>query len=395
MEIHVRSGDTLFNYSRLFHVPLHLMIDSNPHVLPDNLHQGEKIKVPGFISVPYRLKLGDTFGKIAASKNISFDAIAVLNQTIDPELLKIGEIIYLPERIISPFTISKAPYDCRSLAKIIENLKKVYPFIAVEPIGNSVLGRPILEIRVGRGEKKVHMNASFHANEWITTIVLMNLLNQYLLCLTNGSLLKGHKVNHLYEEVELSIVPIVNPDGVDLVLHGPPLGLAEYVIGMNEGSDDFIHWKANFRGIDLNRQFPANWEICLQKSSAQCPCPRDFPGISPLTEPEAIAMAELAKNNAFNRVLAFHTQGEEFYWGYEGYEPVESEEMAEEFEKKSGYKAVRYVNSHAGYKDWFIQEFKRPGFTIELGRGINPLPLSQFPKILQCAEGIFAVALLF
>ena len=32
-------------------------------------------------------------------------------------------------------------------------------------------------------------------------------------------------------------------------------------------------------------------------------------------------------------------------------------------------------------KDWFIQTYRRPGFTIEVGTGENPLPLSQFEEI--------------
>ncbi|MBO0959508.1 M14 family metallocarboxypeptidase [Neobacillus sp. MM2021_6] len=286
-------------------------------------------------------------------------------------------------------------YDYKKLVKIINEFKRKYPFIAVNTIGNSVLGNPIHEIKIGKGSKKIHMNGSFHANEWITTMVLISLVNHYLLALTNGTLMKGSKVLNLYQEVELSVVPMVNPDGVDLVLNGPPDHLREEVMRMNEGSDDFIHWKANINGIDLNNQFPANWDICRQNKQPKSPAPRDFPGHAPLTEPEAVAMADLVKKNSYDCVLAFHTQGEEFYWGYEGYEPSESEKLAKEFERVSGYQAIRYVNSHAGFKDWFIQEFKRPGFTLELGKGINPLPLSQFLKILKSAEGIFLAALKF
>ncbi len=32
--------------------------------------------------------------------------------------------------------------------------------------------------------------------------------------------------------------------------------------------------------------------------------------------------------------------------------------------------------SYGGYKDWFIQDFNRPGYTLELGEGQNPLPMS-------------------
>ncbi|MGG1679827.1 M14 family metallopeptidase [Neobacillus sp. NRS-1170] len=393
MEIIVRSGDTLSYLSNLFMVPLDLIIDSNRGVDPVHLKVSEKILLPGFISVPYTIKKEDTFWKIAQSKNLAFDAILLLNQNLDSKQLIVGETIYLPERITKPYLSAKAGCDYKSLVKIINHFQKVYPFINVSAIGSSVLGNSIKEIRIGKGTKKVHMNASFHANEWITTIVLMHLLNQYLLSLTNGSLMGGRNTLELYQNVELSIVPMVNPDGVDLVLNGAPTGLRDEVISINEGIDDFIHWKANIRGIDLNNQFPANWDICKQNKRPKSPAPRDYPGNLPLTEPEAIAMADLAKNNLFNRVLAFHTQGEEFYWGYEGFEPAESETIAKEFEKVSGYKAIRYVNSHAGYKDWFIQEFKQPGFTLELGKGINPLPLSQFPEILKRTEAIFLAAL--
>ncbi len=295
---------------------------------------------------------------------------------------------------INPYITGKSPCDYFSLEKITNYFKRFFPFISIRTIGQSVLGRSIQEIRVGKGSKKVHMNASFHANEWITTNVLMSLLHDYLLSITKGTFIRGRKAAALFQEVELSVVPMVNPDGVELVVNGPPQGLREELIKINEGSDEFVHWKANIRGIDLNNQFPANWDICRKNKQPQSPAPRDFPGYSPLTEPEAITMADLAKNNPFDRVIAFHTQGEEFFWGYEGLEPPESEEIAKEFERVSGYQAIRYINSHAGFKDWFIQEFRRPGFTIELGRGINPLPLSQFPEILKRAKAVFYAALL-
>ena len=393
MEVIIRPGDTLSYFSSLFRLPLNLIVDSNPNINPDKLNAADKIQLPGYVTVPYTIKEGDNFSKIAAAKKLSVDTLLLLNQNKDEDQLIVGETIFVPEKMVTPFTTSKSPCDYKSLVKLINNFIRVYPFIAVNTIGSSVLGNPIQEIKIGKGAKKVHMNASFHANEWITTMVLMSMVNKYLLSLTNGALMKGIQAIHLYNEVELSIVPMVNPDGVDLVLNGPRSNLRENVMEINEGSDDFIHWKANINGIDLNNQFPANWNICKKNKQKKAPAPRDFPGDAPLTEPEAVAMVDLAKNNSFDCVIAFHTQGEEFYWGYEGFEPSESENLAKEFESVSGYHAIRYVNSHAGYKDWFIQEFKRPGFTLELGKGINPLPLSQFPQILKCAEGIFLAAL--
>ncbi|OIK11773.1 peptidase M14 [Bacillus sp. MUM 116] len=394
MEVLFRSKDSLWYYSRLFMVPLSVIEDSNPDIDSENVKTSKKILIPGYDSVPYNLKKGDTLAELAASKNLPLDALFLLNQTKKPDQFLPNDTLLIPERVTKPFLSTNKPCCSNTLNEAISYLKRVYPFIQVSFIGKSVLGNPIHEIRIGKGSKKVHMNASFHANEWITTLTLMDLLNHYLLAITNGMSMRGITPLQLYQDIELSIVPMVNPDGVDLVIHGPPDSIRNDVLKINNGSDDFVHWKANIHGVDLNNQYPAKWEIEKGRKLPKSPAPRDYPGKNPLTEPEAIAMAELAKSTPFDCVIAFHTQGEEFYWGYEGYEPPKAEKIAQEMERLSGYKAIQYVDSHAGYKDWYIQEFKRPGFTIELGRGINPLPLSKYKEIYSRAEAIFLASLL-
>lgn len=198
----------------------------------------------------------------------------------------------------------------------------------------------------------------------------------------------------LYEQAFLSMVPMVNPDGVDLVINGLPSEepYRSQVLEINRGSTNFSGWKANIRGVDLNDQFPALWEKEVEQRPKR-PAPRDYPGPRPLSEPEAQAMATLTRQNNFNRVLAFHTQGEVIYWGFLGLEPPQSETLVNEFSRVSGYRPIRYVDSYAGYKDWFIYEWKRPGFTVELGRGVNPLPLAQFGEIYEEALGILLASL--
>ncbi|MDQ0269437.1 M14 family metallopeptidase [Cytobacillus purgationiresistens] len=392
MRIQVRSGDSLWYYSQLFMVPVNLLVDSNPNVNPTALQIGQDVQIPGFDVQSYTIKQGDTLWKLATARNITVDVLLLVNPQVNPQALMIGTNILLPTRIITPLMDRKRSYSYQTLLSDIKGLQNIYSFIRVNEIGQSVLGVPIYELRIGKGDRKVHMNASFHANEWITSSILMALVNSYLLSLTNERPLRGLATMPFYNETELSIVPMVNPDGVDLVLGGPPSEVSEQVLAINNGSDEFSGWKANIRGVDLNNQYPANWEV-EQARKPVVPSPRDYPGEQPLTEPEAIAMAELASDNQFDRLLAFHTQGEEFYWGYEGLEPPESAVIAEEFARVSGYRSVQYVDSYAGYKDWFIQEFRKPGFTMELGKGVNPLPLSQFEDIYEEMLGVFLASL--
>lgn len=393
MKVRVREGNTFWYFSMLFNIPLYLLLDANRNLDPACLLVNDEVKIPGYRMGTYKIKKDDTFWKLAMKFRVQVETLQFLNPEHDKKQLQIDDSLNVPLRISTNSIMRMKKYTSNLMYEDIVDLEETFPFIEVEQVGQSVLGKSIPLIRIGKGKKKVLMNASFHANEWITSAVLMDLVHEYLNTLTNNQQMRGIHTSDLYNSVQLHVVPMVNPDGVDLVLNGPIDEIRGKVSSINKGYYDFTHWKANINGVDLNNQYPANWQVEKERKEPKEPAPRDYPGDDILTEPEAIAMADLAYKERFHRMVAFHTQGKEFYWGYEGHEPSESKGIAEEFQKVSGYKAIQYVDSHAGYKDWFIQEFKRPAFTLELGKGINPLPLSQYHEIYRDVSGIFLAAL--
>ena len=95
----------------------------------------------------------------------------------------------------------------------------------------------------------------------------------------------------------------------------------------------------------------------------------------------------------FRLILAYHTQGREIYWQFQNYAPAKAENIGETLAKVSGYLLadVPFASSFAGYKDWFLQEYRRPGYTIEAGQGQNPLPISQFDEIYRDNLGILVL----
>ncbi len=143
-------------------------------------------------------------------------------------------------------------------------------------------------------------------------------------------------------------------------------------------------------------QFPANWEEAKRIKYEQGfnkPAPRDFVGYSPLTEPEALALYYFTLNHNFRLILSYHTQGEVIFWKYLDFNPADSLIIGQEFSRVSGYalENTPYNSSFAGYKDWFISKYNKPGYTIEAGLGENPLPLSQFDKIYSDNLGILVL----
>lgn len=154
--------------------------------------------------------------------------------------------------------------------------------------------------------------------------------------------------------------------------------------------------KQIFAGVDLNLQYPAGWEQARQIKFAQgftTPAPRDFVGFGPLTEPEALAAYNFTLQHDFNLVIAFHTQGNVIYWQFQNYNPPRALAIGTQFANVSGYslEETPYNSSFAGYKDWFIQNYNLPGYTVEVGEGSNPLPSSQFDSIYSRILGIFVL----
>lgn len=144
-------------------------------------------------------------------------------------------------------------YNYDILLGNISMLKKTYPFLYVDSIGNSTLGNSIFYIRLGVGSKEVFYNASFHANEWITTPILMKFIEDFCIAYSNNSSIYGHSAREIFNSTSIYIVPMVNPDGVNLVTNNLPTNSSAYAYAKSIASGfpniPFPEgWKANIEG---------------------------------------------------------------------------------------------------------------------------------------------------
>ncbi|KGO13250.1 M14 family metallopeptidase [Clostridium botulinum] len=337
----------------------------------------------------YTIKPGDTLYNIAKRHYTTVDKIMIANPNIDPNNLIIGSQIIVPVGI--DIVDTNVNYTYEIMEKDIMALKERYPFIQVGVAGKSVLGKNLYYIKLGNGSNEVFYNGAHHALEWITALLLMKFIEDFSRAYSEGSKIKGYNIKDIWNRSSIYIMPMVNPDGVDLVINGLQRNNPYYddLIKWNNGSTDFSkNWQANIKGVDLNHNYNASWyesKIAEESYGVYGPGPTRYGGPYPESEPESRSVADFTRNHNFRLILAYHSQGEVIYWTYRDIMPTGAREIGELFSKVSGYELSETVGiaSYAGYKDWFIAQFKRPGFTIEVGKGTNPLPLSQFDKIYR------------
>ena len=301
-----------------------------------------------------------------------------------------------------PIVRTDVPMTSALCNETILRIVGTYPFCRSELLTTTAFDRPIRTLVIGQGPRKVIYSAAHHANEWITTPVLLKFVEEFAEAIQNGGEIFGVDAGELARTVTIYTVPMVDPDGVDLVTGVIRPGQAQYEMaaGIAENFPNIPFpdgWKANLLGVDLNLNYPAGWLQARQIKYAQGydrPAPRDFVGRSPLNQLETRALAGYTEAVDPELVLAYHSQGKEIYWQFQDIEVPGARELGERLAQVSGYELAQtpYASSFAGYKDWFIKLFRRPGYTIEVGEGINPLPLSQFDEIYRDNLGILVTA---
>lgn len=294
------------------------------------------------------------------------------------------------------------PMDYNTLCYELNVLKSKYSFINISSIGKSFCQREIFCIKIGTGEKEIIYVGAHHGLEWGTSQILMQFVEDYCDAYEKSTYLYDYKAKLAFAKCTLYIIPMLNPDGVELNINGisKAEALHDRIVSTNGDSEDFSAWQANARGVDLNHNYDAGWaegKLLEKQYGIYFEGPTRYGGEYPESESETSAICSLTRTINPDIVIALHSQGREIYYDYKGHVPKWGRELASIFGRMTGYKlsVPEEIASFGGYKDWFIDEFDKPGFTIEVGKGTNPLTEEQVKQAYDEMKEILIFTPLF
>lgn len=284
------------------------------------------------------------------------------------------------------------------LEKYVNELKTSFPGLQVATCGESVLGKSIYSFVIGEGDKTTVYVGGTHGTEWLTSLLLLRFCENIMRARELDGIVSGYRACEILKNRQLIIIPALNPDGIEIAIRGG--GACEEYKAENIKICDgnFSNWSANARGVDINHNFNADWYTLREYEKTKginSPAPRRFGGFYPESEPETQSITRLCRHIKPDSLYTFHSQGEEIYYEYGKNTPEKAYTMAKALAGVSEYTLVKNEGHAAsgGLKDWFIEEFGKPAFTIEVGRGKNPLPLSDFDDIYFKTESLLVLGL--
>ncbi len=324
--------------------------------------------------------------------------VTIGNQTdMNPEIY--GEIstYHFNDYVFATYPVSAEhvvyPYQEYSYETMLEDAKKLqrmYPeLIKTSSIGTSVEGRDLKLIEFGRGETKVFVCATHHAREYITTTYVMYAIDQYAYAYRTGSMWGPYNPKEILDNITFCIVPMVNPDGVNLVQNGinatkNPQEVAS--MGIYESPEHgYYAWKGNIRGVDLNWNYDKNWYPNHNRN------PRGsagFFGDYPNSEPEVVAICNYVDSHVFEAFLSFHTQGEIFYYMDNKDKPSQINDI---IRRETGFPEYGDNGKNGGsFYHYAYLNYNKPTITVELCPyvGNYPYPNEDFNTVWNPAKNV-------
>jgi hypothetical protein len=300
----------------------------------------------------------------------------------------------------------------------IEELCDTYRnILSKEIIGKSVEGRDIVALKLSGNEEEeilhcvqndnvkelyseskenpsVLIVGGVHAREDFSVMLCMKMIDYYCTYYNEEKSFDGFNVKSIINNVDMYFVPVVNPDGLNIVHNGLEFSKNyDKLKNMKIWGEDHTYWKANANGVDLNKNFDdCNWADRICVPGTDVPCSDRFKGFAPNSEPEVQALVDFCNRHDFSLMVTYHCSGNCTFWADSGTHGMFNgldEKIMDELNKKYIYRKTKVSQDPkvygCGFENWFRAKKRRPSFCIELSpfvEGGKQHPDSMFDELV-------------
>lgn len=281
-------------------------------------------------------------------------------------------------------------YSYSDMKSDLKKLEKSYgSILKVDIAGKSLDKRNLYYVTLGnaKAKKTVYVETSVHAREYMNTKLIMKVIEDYCRGYDTKKY-KGKKYSKIFNKVKVVIMPMVNPDGVTISQYGPKkiknAKLRQNLYKMTR-EIDYREWKANARGVDINR----NYAKGFGREGAKSPGYKMYAGKKPVSEPETKAQIFVVEKVKPDVVICYHQAGKVMYH--------------RKHTKLSNmlYSVTKYTHIISGETQYgtfsdYLDDRNILNCTLETGPMPAPVKNSEFKKIYRTNKNVLiAVAKMY
>ncbi|MEE0945974.1 MAG: M14 family zinc carboxypeptidase [Acutalibacteraceae bacterium] len=271
--------------------------------------------------------------------------------------------------------IKNTDYTDLKMKNSIRALTKQYPFIKSFSIGQSCMGREISAIKIGKSSDCILFVGGFKGSEAITSALLLRFAEELCDGIKNSTSVCSVNIEKIMEQKSLIIVPRINPDGCEISLCGAAASGAyvKQIRRLSQG--DTLHWDANLRGVEINRNFSCGWYRDKTENGTRIvPSKANYGGAYPESEPETAALIGLCSKVNILRAVSFGINGRVIYSDFGDKISEKSEKLTALMSQVSGYRVNEIPFCFDGsFEKWFAKTYQRPSISVKIGDMPSPV----------------------
>lgn len=285
---------------------------------------------------------------------------------------------------LKPFYIVEddSTYTYSMIVEDLDRLLLEYPaFVHPVEVGKSEFGLELKTVRIGRVKRNANsmlLVGNIHGREDFSSKLLMKFLNVYLLSIAGKSDLYPDAAT-LLDSIDIYVMPVANPDGLKIAQEDFA-GIRD-LFNLYKDSilciETYKEWKANGKGIDLNRTFDdGNFEVKKGSSYQAVPASEGYKGKFPAEPVETQHIQRLVASIRPLVTASFHTKGNILFWADAKTHPFLGNidtYITTEIADATGFKTAsiaKYASEYGcGLENYVRAEYGLIGTCVELSRG--------------------------